>query len=167
MTQFEQRHHMRSVIWALSSQGFSLSDAVDQIKRCISFYDLSGAHFEALKENWRLSPPVREGCTSSSCLTPTLPAACVCYSSPYLSLYVSAGCTVRRWPLIALRFQRIPTLCLDFVIFSAAAHVFFIEKKKVQHKPISSPPSAGGQEQTHATHLKLCHRKYRTSMYTL
>lgn len=111
------------------------------------FYDLSDAHLEALKENWCLSPPVREGCTSSSCLTPTLPAACVCYLSPYLSPYVSAGCMVRQQPQIVLRFQRIPTLCLDFVIFSAAA------LKKVQYKPISSPPSAGGNMQTHAAHL--------------
>lgn len=55
----------------------------------------SDAHIEAVKENWHLSRPIRGGCTSSSCLTHTLPAGCVCCLWPYLSPYVSAGCTVR------------------------------------------------------------------------
>ena len=55
----------------------------------------SDARVVALAENWRLSCPIREGCTYSSCLTRTPRAECVCCSWPYSSPYVSAGCTVR------------------------------------------------------------------------
>ncbi len=51
----------------------------------------------AVTENWHLSPPVREECMSSSCLTRMLPAGCVCCLWLYLSPYVLAGCTVRQF----------------------------------------------------------------------
>lgn len=128
------------------------------------FYDLSDAHLKALKENWRLSPPVREGCMSSSCLTPTLPVACVCYSSPYLSPYVSVGCMVRQQiasdcPQISKNSHPVSLLCH---LFSCCTFL-----KKVQDQPIFFPPSAGGQMQTHAAHLKSCCKKYTSTQHII
>lgn len=68
----------------------------------------SDAPTVAVTETWHLSCLIREECTSSSCLTHTLQAGCVCSLWPYLSPYVLAGCMVR-WELKT--WVQISSLC--------------------------------------------------------
>lgn len=96
----------------------------------------------SLAANWHLSRPIRGGCTSSSSLTRTPPAGCVCCSWPYSSPFVSAGFTVRRRPhrtwLCLLQCPR------------------FAHKRQHNASPcnhISPLPSTGGQADTHT---RLC-----------
>lgn len=92
--------------------------------------------------NWHLSRPIRGGCTSSSSLTRTPPAGCVCCSWPYSSPFVSAGFTVRRRPHRTLHF-----VCSSVPVRSQTA-AWRARASPCNH--ISPLPSTGGQVDTHA-----------------
>lgn len=87
---------------------------------------VSGCLFRSVvRINTCLCLPIRGGCTSSSCLMPTLPVGCACCSWPYLSPYVSAGCTVRS----ELKHEhcnhsdyRFTSVCVFVVQTAAAVH---------------------------------------------
>lgn len=137
---------------------------------CIWCYlNKSDAHIVAVRENWHMSCSIREGCMSSSCLTRTLPAGCVCCLWPYLSPYVLAGCMVREeshlWTetvsnqcgccFFFTTFATLPTAVCIFLILSDSPAQ---ENRPLLHclyhsssccNNIYSLPSAGEWAQTH------------------
>lgn len=83
----------------------------------------------SLAADWHLSPHVRGACTSSSSLTRTLPAGCVCCSWLYSSPFVSAGFTVRL-------FSSLTVTCSDYISplpstgRPAEVHIYFVLKRR-------------------------------------